>query len=496
MTIVNTKTRKVATAALGLTLTALASGIAQAADSDLQKQVDALDQQLRLLQRKLEISSEETAAAKKDSAVVTASDKGLSFKSADSKYEIRFRGLIHADARAYDEGIDGRPASTFQTKDANDEFLMRRVQPLIEGKIGDVYGFRIQSDYGNNTASDTLTDAYLDANYHTAAKVRVGKFKTPISFENLQGSQDVKFTEKSLVSNFVPNRDIGVQVAGDVFDGVLGYTVGVFNGAEDGANDVSDAENGKDLAGRLLVKPFLNNPGVLQGLSVGLGYTTGSTDADLTPAATPVVAATGLSGYSTSGRQSFFAYRGTAGTDTTATAIAYADGDRDRLLPDFTYYYGPLGLTGEYIETKQDISLIARSEEVKHRAWNVTASYVLTGEEASARKVKPANDFNPSKGTWGAWEIIARESELHLDDDIFEGSNGVLGAADRFADAGRSAKSAKNLGVGVNWYLTNTVKLAMTYDATKFDFGGGGSNAAPLDRPDEKVFIGRVEVAF
>jgi hypothetical protein len=44
--------------------------------------------------------------------------------------------------------------------------------------------------------------------------------------------------------------------------------------------------------------------------------------------------------------------------------------------------------------------------------------------------------------------------------------------------------------------LQNDVKLALDYSHTKFHWGGGGTVSAPLDRVDEQLIFGRVQLAF
>jgi hypothetical protein len=44
----------------------------------------------------------------------------------------------------------------------------------------------------------------------------------------------------------------------------------------------------------------------------------------------------------------------------------------------------------------------------------------------------------------------------------------------------------------LNW----NVKLQFDYSRTRFDGGGGGTAAAPIDRPDEQLIFGRVQLAF
>lgn len=461
---------------------------------------EALQQKVLVLERKQEIAQEELKEQKKVTPVVVAGEKGFGLKSADGKYEVKLRGLLQADARVFQEGLKGQHAylgdtaiqqrdADIATRTATDNFVVRRARPIIEGTLGETYGFRITPDFGSNNS--TLVDGYIDANYHPAAKVRVGKFTPPIGLERLQSSADTKFNELGLTSNFLPSRDIGVQVAGDVFDKRLNYTLGFFNGANDGASGDIDPNTDKEIAARLFAQPFANSPGFLQGLSFGVGASTGDAKGSN--------GNTLLTTYRSSGQENFFSYR----TDTSISNTVLADGTRDRLVPQFSYYNGGLGLTGEYVIEKQDVTRIygtgltqTRSEEINNDGWNVTASYLLTGEDASFKGVKPGKAFDPANGGWGAWEIKARVGELNVDKDAFYDTKGILGGTDSFAQATRSAQSAYNWGVGVNWYPTNIVRVSLDYEQTSFDWGGGGTAKNPEDRDSEHVLLGRVQVAF
>ena len=95
----------------------------------------------------------------------------------------------------------------------------------------------------------------------------------------------------------------------------------------------------------------------------------------------------------------------------------------------------------------------------------------------------PKNSFDWAAGTWGALELVARYSELNIDDDAF--TAGLLSLAS-------SAKNAQDVGVGVNWYLNRNVKLQVNYDQTSFD----GGAPAGADRKDEKVLFTRVQLAY
>jgi phosphate-selective porin OprO/OprP len=112
---------------------------------------------------------------------------------------------------------------------------------------------------------------------------------------------------------------------------------------------------------------------------------------------------------------------------------------------------------------------------------------VLTGEDAGFDGVTPNRPFVPGKGGWGAFQIVARYSQLTVDDDAFAGT-----AAVRLADPSASAREAKDTGIGLNWYISKYIRVYFDYDETRFTGGGAGGS----DRPDEKVFISRFQLAF
>src|SRR5690606_16846510 len=114
---------------------------------------------------------------------------------------------------------------------------------------------------------------------------------------------------------------------------------------------------------------------------------------------------------------------------------------------------------------------------------SLTGSWVVTGEKASHRGVKPNRPFAPgAEGGWGAFELVARYGELDVDDAAFP----------LFALPSASASEASAWALGLNWYLTGHLKLAASYGHTSFTGGGPGGG----DRQDEKTFFTRAQFAF
>jgi phosphate-selective porin OprO/OprP len=208
----------------------------------------------------------------------------------------------------------------------------------------------------------------------------------------------------------------------------------------------------------------------VQGLGLGVAATLGSNEG--------AVAATGLPSYKSPGNQTIFSYLSDGKTlDNTVVA----GGRRYRYSPQAYYYAGRFGLMAEYVVSSQEVALGVSSDTLAHRAWQATASLLLTDDRASYKGVDPKRAFDPGAGAWGAFEVAARYDRLDLDD----------GAFPVFADPGRSVRRATEWAAGVNWYLTRGVKFVLDYSRTSFE---GGDPAG--DREDEKIIFTRFQIGF
>jgi phosphate-selective porin OprO/OprP len=429
----------------------------------LEERVDELDQQVRILQRLRELAAESLATAAKDRQSATANAKdGFSLKSADGKYTLKIRGYAQADGRFF-------PSD--DAKAIPNSFFLRRARPILEATVGRYFEFRIMPDFAQGQT--TLFDAYWDGKFVPAFTVRAGKFKPPVGFERLQSATDITFAERGLPTNLAPNRDVGLQVAGDISEGVFGYQVGVFDGVPDLGNADADLNDSKDLAGRVFFQPIKR--GALKGVGFGVS---GSTGKELGTPSTAAPTATGLPGYRSASQQTVFRYRSDALVPANSVI---ADGRRNRVSPHAYLGLGSLGLLGEYIVSSQDVRLGSSAATLTHRAWQGSAGFFLTGEQAGFRGPMPKRPFDLKEGGFGAVEIAARYGELDLDDDAFP----------VFANPSSAVSKAKGVGLGVNWYLTKQVKVTVNYEHTTFEGG-----AADGDRPSEDFVVTRFQHAF
>ncbi len=437
------------------TAPAEAPGTPQTAEA----RIEALDQQIKILARQIEIEKEAAAAAAAAAPVPAAGAGGFELRSADGAFRVRFRGYLHVDSRYYAEDDEAR---------GTDTFLLRRARPIFEATTFKIFDFRIMADFGNGTA--VIQDAYLDARFSKPFNLRVGKQKGPVGQERLASATDILFIERALPTALLPNRDVGVLAYGDLTPW-LAYQAGVFDGVIDGGSTDTDTTDSKDLEGRLVVSPFkATKHERLQSLSVGIGGTRGK---EVGTAAAPALAQ-----IRSGGQLVWFRFRG----DGTAAGTTIADGDRTRVTTHGQYYVGPLGLQAEYASASHEVRRAAVAERLTNRAWQVTGSWVLTGETATGRVVSPRKAFDTAKGGFGAFEIVARANALSIDDDAFP----------IFANIDNAARKATAGGVGINWYLNRAVKISADYELTTFD----GGAPAGADRAREHGVFTRFQIAY
>jgi phosphate-selective porin OprO/OprP len=431
----------------------------QSASSDtlvqsLAVQVHDLDQQLRIMRRLRELAADSASAGAKDRVTVSATE-GFSVKSGDGKYLLRLRGYFQSDGRLFPGPETG-----------TDNLLIRRARPILEATVGRYFEFRLMPDFGGS--SPTIFDAYWEGRFAPEFRVRAGKFKPPIGLERLQSATDIAFAERGLPTNLVPSRDVGLQIAGDISEGLLAYQVGVFNGVPDLANGGDDPSDPKDFAARIFAQPF--KAGALRGLGVGLAGSTGPERG--------ATAAPALPSYRTPGQQIFFRYNSSS---VSPAGNAFANGKRLRLSPQGYFYTGSLGLLGEYVLSRNEVTAAGLTSELEHTAWGVTGSFFLTGEKAGFRSPTPRRPFDLEEHGFGALELVGRYGELELDEASFP----------TYATISASARKASSWGVGLNWHFTRAVRFAVNYERTSFRGG-----APTGDREPENAVITRFQTSF
>ncbi|HEU5116824.1 MAG TPA: porin, partial [Isosphaeraceae bacterium] len=375
-------------------------------------------------------------------------DEGFRFEDEDKEFLLRVRGLVQADTRIYEQAgqlpiISG--------------FYLPRTRLYFDGHLTKPVEYQISLQRGY-TNIDVL-NAYMNFNYDKRLQLRVGRFKTPFTYEFYKYNVfRLLAPERSLfTNNFGGNRQLGIMGWGEMFDKRFEYNVGVFDGPRDSYQDFNSS---KDLMSLLNFKPFVNNEGsVLQNLNIG-----GSVDY----------------GYQGQGPLRPFALR----TSVNASASGLLDNAASAQAgvpfltfePDVTeqglrelwelhaaLYYKGLSLLGAWDSGLQSYAKSGHFPvSVPINGYFVQGAYLVTGETVQGPTIiDPIHPFSLKHGKLGlgAFEPTARYSVLSLGDQVF--THGLT-------DKNLWTNHTSMVDVGFNWYLNKFVKIYFDWEHAMF----------------------------
>lgn len=404
-------------------------------------------------------AGEKEAAEKKSKSNPTleVGKKGLVIKTADGDFSIKLGGRMHADYSNHtgDESLAGG-------KEAVDGTEIRRGRIALSGTVYKDFDYMIETDFGGDNVS--VKDLFI--NYHGFAApldLTIGHQKHAMSMEIQESSNDIMFTERSLVSALTTpffDRAIGINLKAhgenwNVQSGLYGDSM---------KNGAKDKDEGRGFGIRGTFTPIMEEGKVLH-LGANYGYRKVSED-NLANGKTPE-----------------FSYKTTNLSQLKLVDAKVPDMDDVKTgILEFAAMYGPLSFQSEY--AKSTVSRTTGSD-LDFDAWYAQVGYTLTGEsrtykgeDGEFKRLKPKNNFSLKNGTWGAWEVAARYDQLDLE------------------DANVTGGEAKRMSFSLNWYLNEDVRVLAGYTKT-FDLDGGavkklnGSYADDID-----VYTVRTQWAF
>ena len=366
---------------------------------------------------------------------VPGGQDGFVLRSADGANSLRFTGQIQADYRDFLNSRD--------TVDP-DTFVPRRVRFGLEANLAEFYEFRFMPDFGQGKA--VINDAYINVHYIDELQFTAGKFKQPVSYEQLIIDRFVPTLERSLIDQVMPARDPGVMIHGQkVLADHLDYAVSLSNGGINGVTGSTttdlDFRDNFDLNARVVIRPFrgLWDNGILENLQFGVSGSSGIQEGNLTP--------TSLK------------------TPATITWLTFnngvqAAGLRTRVVPELSYFFRGLGFAAQYARMDQQMLPSANKPiHVLMDGYMFMATYLLTGEERNSYNewLTPLHSYDPAHpiASPGAWELVARVSRFDLSDNVFAHGTANL------ADPTKYSRGATEVTVGFNWYLNRWVAHAI-----------------------------------
>ncbi|MEP1472512.1 MAG: porin [Halieaceae bacterium] len=366
-----------------------------------------------------------------------------------NRFDTRFVSGIAAGALALDRQtwVDQDNASRNQVGDL-DEFEGGEIRALRFGAVGTInfdkpwiwtlFGATHAFDQGFDSQEDddfTFFDVRLDIPLWQKASFSIGKQKEPISMERMMGMTDMPQQERSAVADaLLPSRNIGLVMAGSLFNDRLALAAGGFNNWLDKDQPNSFSDNSTQYVGRATWVPYQSdNESTLLHLGAGIRYS--DTEEKFAIATEPEF------------NQS---------PDFISTDTLLADG-ADTYQAEASLRSGPFWLHSEYIESQIDNPLLL---DPTARGYHVTASWLMTGEVRPYNKRVGIFGKIPISRTvhqngWGAWEISARYSNFDANDGrLFGGELDIWSA-------------------GINWWLSPYFNVNMNYRYITLEDGDG-----------------------
>jgi len=122
----------------------------------------------------------------------------------------------------------------------NNGFSVANFRLNFRGELDRGFGYWLQASF---TSSPAILDGSMYYEPVPAARITVGRFKSPFSTEFLVAAPDIDFVNRSqVVSALAPGRQVGVKLSGKTNNEVFSYAAGIFNGnsPSENANDNND----------------------------------------------------------------------------------------------------------------------------------------------------------------------------------------------------------------------------------------------------------------
>ncbi len=366
---------------------------------------------------------------------------GVRLSSADDRFRVEFHDLSQFEARITNP--NGDPL--------HNTFNIPRQRFYFAGQIDTYFDFYTSLNRGYGTLD--IFDSYVNFKFDPAFNLRVGRTKTPYSYEYYKiADGDLIAPERSLfVGNLAPNRQVGAMLYGRGLDERIEYAVGLFNGPH---RSFQDFNNYKNPFLYVNTRPFLHGTNdVLRNLNLGASANYGRENDPLEPTALR-----------------------TANDETTAAAI-------DSVAPAFLKFNPDAKEVGETAFWSGDVAWFYRrftmlamynggfmtysqpknpSTRVPFSGFSVAATYFLTGEEITSRKsVEPIRDFDlrdPFQSP-GAIEAYSRISYLNAGSNVY--TSGLV-------DPKLWSNDAAVTDVGVNWYVNRYVRIFLDWQHSHY----------------------------
>ncbi|MDP8214550.1 MAG: porin [Candidatus Euphemobacter frigidus] len=351
---------------------------------------------------------------------------GLHFVSKGGEFDMRVGGRIHIDGAFIhaDEGMKEAVAAIPGNGPIKSGWEIRHPRIYLKGRIYNRFLYKVQYTFSDGT----IGDAYIGAiDVPALGTVILGKAARAFGNDPGPSSNYTLFMEYANTIIFGAGKQLGLAAGAPVLGNRVSWATQVFQFVDGKGLRTEDNYN---LNARLTGLPWYRDKG-REMLHLGAGYSYRSSKDDYRLDAKPEI------------------HLAPDFVDTGDIAIKRAN----LLEGEVALVQGPFSLEGEYytsfVDRKDDL------DTLDFFGWYVQSSFFLTGESRGEQyitaygefdsPVRPIHDLDFEKGTWGAWQLAARYSYLHLNDKDIRG--GILG----------------DVTLGLNWQFNPNLRWMLNY---------------------------------
>ena len=444
----------------------------------MKDEIAALTAQVAELKAAISGGLKDVRAAQTAQPQVSVANGRPTFASPDGKTSVAIRGVIQFDAASYSVS----PLTT--ANDLGSGTNLRRARLGVDGRVFGDWSYGILGEFGGTGGEVAgLNQAYLEYGGwkpfgpKTTVRLRIGAWATPAGLEDATSNTEGLFLERPAVAELVRNfaggdgrTGVGAFANGDHWYGSL-----VWTGKVVGVPTTPEFDQQSGYLARLAFNPW-HGPDYDVHLGVNLQGVT--RPADTAPGAAvahalrlrerPEIRVDG-------GR---LVDTGALASDGLTVMGAELGVSRNNLL-----------LVGEAFK----IDLDRPGTSNAFNGWYAAGAWTLTGERhlwnganGGFRGIRPTKVFDPTRQTWGAFEVAGRYSVLNLDD-----RRGLAGTATPIGGVRGGEQVITTLGL--NWYPNAVVRILVDQQWINVDrLNGAGAQSGE----DVRVTSLRAQAAF
>ncbi|WP_394752176.1 OprO/OprP family phosphate-selective porin [Crenothrix sp.] len=386
-----------------------------------------------------------------DKIKVKMDEKGLQVETADKKFKFKLGGRIQADASFHNGDVLSRGGVPVE---ANDGTELRRGRIRFEGVFGTDWLARLEADFANDRTA--VKDAFIQyTGLSRYANITVGQQKQNFSRELQESSNDMMFTERSLMNilaapvvdraiglNFTHNDEKWMGEIGIFGDSITPPTTAgsVNTGGTPTAGRVA-MDEGWGISSRFTYNPIIEKTKMIH-LGVAGNYRKPDDNSEVAKSA-PL-----RNNYRTTNMSDLSLLDSSVFNVTDITMLGLEAGAIYKAWStgfEYTQSWINCNANCNNADTTPDVQ-----DGLSLNAWYGEIAYTLTGESRGYKNgnfgyLKPARPFSLKNGGWGAWELATRYSEADLNDGNFNGGG------------------LSNVTVALNWYINNNFRLMANY---------------------------------